>query len=206
MNKKYQKTMKKLQKGFTLVELAIVGIFLGLLAVFAISQFSGSATDVTRANALREAAAKIGDNWSVLANNCGTSNNVTAQDLSGVGATPAAGNLSMLVGNVQPAAAFQSCWNSSGIKPLSGLTVGGAGAESINGSLITLSAPTATSIGVQFANVPTNIALELFRKLSSQANAATAVQLPAVADNADPQLRFSAPAGGVTNVTIVRAL
>ena len=205
MNKKYHKTMKKLQKGFTLVELAIVGIFLGLLAVFAISQFTGSATDVTRANSIREAAAKIGDNWSVLATTCGTATNVTAQDLSGVGADAAAGNLSLLVGNAQPAAAFQACWAASGLKPLSGLTIGAAGAEALEGNMtVTLIAPNATSIGVQVANVPTNLALQLYRRLSSQANARLAQDLPAAADQADPQFRFTAPAGGTTTVTIVR--
>lgn len=207
--KKNHKAMKKLQKGFTLIELAIVGIFLGLLAVFAISQFGGNATDVTRANAIREAATKIGDNWSILSQNCNVGNNVTALNLTtnAADAQAASANLSVLLGTAQVNNAFNACYAAAGIRPLTGMSVGAAGAETIEGLPVTLSSPTATTIGITFTNVPDNIATRLFNRLSSANGAPNAVTLPAAADNADAQFRFAAGAAGTPRtITILRAL
>ena len=164
------------QKGFTLIELAIVAIFLGLLAIFAVTQFSGSATDSTKAQGLYDASDKLASNWSLVSMQCGTTTDVTSASSLG---KSAADNLSMLLGtktistnaasgtNINVTAAMVSCYTSSGIRALAGLAQGAAGSETVYGYSLALSAPTTTSMGVKFAAVPKNIADILTAKYSS---------------------------------------
>lgn len=205
---------KAAQKGFTLIELAIVGLFLGLLAVFAISQFSGSATDTTRANGLSEAAQKVSDNWALVAQTCGLSSDVTSIALSTntstTAAANAAANLSVLVGNTAPAAALTGCFNQSGVRPLGNLTTGAAGSEAIQGyGPVTLTSGTVngrTAMLVNIPGVPETVVLSLYNKLSSVAGASTATTVPATADTTDPSIRFGTATGGKRTVTLVRSL
>lgn len=201
------------QKGFTLIELAIVGLFLGLLAVFAISQFSGSATDSTRASGLVEASQKVADNWSLVAQTCGADSNITTLNLATNAATTpaanAAGNLSMLLGNTAAHDSFKSCFNQSGVRPLTNLAVGAAGAESVYGYVMTVSNVLVNSrnaLAVSYAGVPDSVTLALYNKMSSVANASTATAVPATADTTDAAIRFSTATGGKRTVTLVRVL
>lgn len=210
-NRALKQSRKSVQKGFTLIELAIVGLFLGLLAVFAISQFSGSATDSTRANGLGESAQKIADNWALVSQACGVDSNVTTLNMVTNAATgAAAGNLSMLLGNSAPNAAFTNCFNQSGVRPLNNLTQGAAGSEAIYGYTVTLGNTTVNgrnAMTVAFANVPENVFLALYNKLSSVSGAASATSVPAATtDTTDPAIRFSANASGRRTITLVRAL
>ena len=201
---------KSLKKGLTLIELAIVGLFLGLLAVFAITQFSGTATDTTRASGLYEASSKIADNWALVAQQCGVPTDVTSTAVSAGTATAVeAKNLSMLVGNAAAATTYQSCVTASGVRPLIGLTTGGQGSEAVQGFTVTLSNQNANgrnSMKVSFANVPDNYILPLYNKYSSAAGAATATAVPATADSTDPQIQFGTATGGKRTLTIVRPL
>lgn len=211
INKKLKALRAKLQKGFTLIELAIVGLFLGLLAVFAITAFSSSATDTTRANGLYEAASKLADNWALISQTCGTSSDVTGTALSSGTATTTAGkNLSLLVGNVGASATYQSCVGSSGVRPLAGVTTGGQAAEAVQGYAVTLGNTTGATgrnaMTVTLTGVPENVILPLYTRYSSVAGASSATALPATADTTDPQIRFTVATAGKRDLTIVRAL
>lgn len=202
------------QKGFTLIELAIVGLFLGILAVFAITAFSGSATDVTKANGLFEASQKIGDNWALVSQSCGVPADITATAVGGGTATTTAGkNLSMLVGTAGSATSYATCVGNSGIRPLTGLTTGGENAEAIQSFTVTLSSTTTASgrpaMAVNLAGVPDSIVLPLYNKYSSVASAATvdaATFAGLAANSTDPTIRFGAATGGKRDLTIVRPL
>ena len=200
-------------KGFTLIELAIVGIFLGLLALFSIAMFGSNATTATKAKGLYEAATKTADNWSVLSQSCGVTSDITATDLSGTGATPAAraaGNLSMLLGTAPVnATTYKACYDASGIRPLSGTSKGGAGAETIYDFPVTVDTSISKSgtMAVSYANVPVEVALSMYQTYSSAAGASTVPTLPAIADTAsDPQFRITAAANGKYTVAILRTL
>lgn len=198
------------QKGFTLIELAIVGLFLGLLAVFAISQFSGAATDSTRANGLVQASQKIADNWSLVAQTCGADTNITTLNLTTNTATgAAAGNLSLLLGNTAAHSNFTSCFNQSGVRPLTNLSVGTAGAETVYGYGVTVANTTVNSrnaLAVSYAGVPDSVTLALYNKMSSAAGATTATAVPATADTTDSAIRFSTATGGKRTITLIRVL
>ena len=197
----------KLQKGMTLIELAIVGLFLGLLALFGISQFSGSATDTTKAAGLYEASGKIADSWTLISQTCGTAIDIATSPIS---ATPtAAENLSVILGTATPDTAYTSCFNQSGVRPLAGLTTGAAGAEAVYGYAVSAvnTAANPKKLAVTYAAVPEELILALYNKYSSAAGAKAASALPATADATDPQVQFAVKGAGTTRaLTIVRPL
>lgn len=197
----------KLQKGMTLIELAIVGLFLGLLALFGISQFSGSATDTTKAAGLYEASGKIADSWTLISQTCGTAIDIATSPIS---ATPtAAKNLSVILGTATPDTGYTSCFNQSGVRPLAGLTTGAAGAEAVYGYAVSAEnvAASPKKLAVSYAAVPEELVLALYNKYSSAAGAKAASTLPATADTSDAQIQFAAKGTGTTRVlTIVRPL
>lgn len=202
------------QRGFTLIELAIVGLFLGLLAIFAITQFSGSATDTTKANGLFEATTKIADNWSLIAQTCGISNDITAIDLTtgAASATAAANNLDVILGVTVPApGAMQTCFNSSGVRPLNGVSTGTAGVETVQGYAVTagtLSANGRNALKITYGNatkyLPDTLILPLFNKYSSVTNASSTTTLPAAADTSDKAIQFGA--SGARNLLLIKNL
>lgn len=211
IRRKLQAVRRTAQKGFTLIELAIVGIFLGLLAIFAITAFSGSATDTTRANSMFEATTKLADNWVLITQSCGISSDITATDLTGgtaTGATAAANNLSVLLGTVQPSTARAGCVNTSGVRPLIGVSTGAAGAERIQGFTVTAentTLQTRPAIGFTFGGtgnvVPDGLILPLLARYVD--TAVTAV--PATAATSDASsIRHSDSAA--RTLTIVKAL
>lgn len=201
---------KSLNKGFTLIELAIVGLFLGLLAVFAITQFSGSATDSTRANGLYEATTKMADNWALVSQQCAIPSDITQTAVSaGTAATTQGKNISMLLGNVGAAAAYQTCVTASGIRPLNGMSTGVQGSETIQGYTVTAANATLNNrnaVAITYTAVPENVILPLYNKYSSAAGAATATALPAAADTTDSEIRFTVATSGKRDLTIIRPL
>ena len=195
------------KKGFTLIELAIVGIFLGLLALFAIAMFGSNATTATKAKGLYEAATKTADNWAVLSQSCGLTSNVKETDLTGGNDTTGANNLSLLLGTAPVAQAYKACYDASGIRPLSGTSKGAPGEETVYEFPMTVSASsTSGSMGISYANVAPEVALAMYQAYSSAPKASIATTMPTTADTTDPQLRFSAPVDGKYTVTIMRAL
>lgn len=206
---------RQVQKGFTLIELAIVGIFLGLLAIFAISMFSNSATDSTKGKALYEAATKVADNWGILAQSCNVSSDITATAISADTVTGTARkNFALLSGSTSAAspvvATYQACYNSSGVRPLNGATTGAAGAEKVNGFGVSAVANATVggrnAVAVTYTNVPDNVVLFMYNTYSSASGASTATAAPATADTTDNQLRFTAPTGGLRDVTVIRPI
>lgn len=215
LKKSFAFVTRKAQQGFTLIELAIVGIFLGLLAVFAISMFANSATDTTKGKSLYEAATKVSDNWGVLAQACGIPTDITSTVVSNdtVATTTARKNLAMLLGSTSAspvaATAYQSCYNNSGIRPLNGTSTGAAGAEKVSGYNISVANTTVggkNAVAITYAAVPENVVLSMYNSYSSVAGASTATTLPATADTTDSQIRFTVATSGARDVTIVRAL
>lgn len=209
------------QKGFTLIELAIVGLFLGLLAIFAISQFSGSATDTTKANGMFEAATKIGDNWALVAQSCGISGDITLTNtVTGVtGATSAAtakANLDMILGTSNAHTSFTTCVNSSGVRPLNGVATGAAGLQTIQDYRVEAAnsgGPTGIfpgrntlllTFGSAAKYVPDTLILPLYNKYSSTAGASTATAIPAADDTTDKAVQFGATAA--RTLTLVKSL
>lgn len=195
----------KQQKGLTLIELAIVGLFLGLLALFAVNKFSSKVTVGTKSLGLYQAADQLAQAWGTATANCGISRDITASDFTADTAS-AAGNLSALLGTGAVNSDYAACFSSSGIKTLNGLAAGPQGNEAVYGYRVSASTPAPDRIALTFTAVPEELILPLFNKYSSATGAATATTLPAVADTTDSTIRFSAATNGKRDLTIVRTL
>lgn len=115
------------RKGFTLLELAIVGIFLGLLALFAVSTMRGDATLTTKARVMEASTRAIADGWRLLALSCGVSRDIGVSRLSDrVVLNPqeiAGVNIAVLAGVEPIKAEYTACYKAAGLKPLGGVRV-----------------------------------------------------------------------------------
>jgi type II secretory pathway pseudopilin PulG len=210
---RYLKNLRKaMKKGFTLIELAIVGLFLGLLAVFAISQFSGAATDNTRAVSLYEASTKLSDNWSILTQQCGVASDIDAVPMT-AGSTATTGNaaknVSLLLGNlaVNDTApnTFKTCYDAAGIRPLTGLASGAAGSEKVSSYAVTAAATADKRfLAVTFTGVPASVFNAAALKYAGVTTAPAAATTVAIGSNV--AFAFTAETAGLRNVTFVRPL
>ena len=148
-----------------------------------------------------------------MAQTCGAATDISALNLTtgtaDAATVSAAGNLSLLLGNKSANTAFTSCFNQSGVRPLTNLSVGGAGAEPVYGYAVTVANTTVNSrnaLAVTYAGVPDSVTLALYNKMSSASGATTATAVPATADTTDSAIRFSAATGGKRTITLVRVL
>lgn len=203
--KKQNLKSRKMQAGLTLIELAVVGVFLAVLALFAVNTFSSKVTVGTKSQGLYSAADKIAQSWASVVANCGISADIT-QNAVGTGA---AGNLSVLLGtDPTPESDFQACFAASGVKPLAGLSSGAAGAEKVYGFSVQVGYSTSEPgrVQVTFRDVPDELVVPMYNKYSSVSTASTATTLPATADTTDATVRFSAATAGKRDVTVIRTL
>lgn len=200
----YKKSMRHAQKGFTLVELLVVLIVVGIIAVLAVPSLLGS-TSSARAETLRDAATKMAMNWQIMNQSCGTSKDVTSAITS---AGTAGASLDLIFRGTGLTAAYSGCYNTSGVRALVEMAKGSGGSYTVNDYAVSVSggSSVAAPYQVTFTGVPVDIALPLYQKLSAASGAANATAMPSSADTTDNAFRFTAPSGGTTNVTILRVI
>ncbi len=212
--KKYPQKLKSKQKGFTLIELAVVSLFLGQLAIFAITTFSTSAPDGTKAKTFYDVTFKIANQWGQIVQLCNISSDITAVAVGAdsVATTTARKNVALITGssNAGVVAAYSACYKNSGAKPIRGAVTGSPGVERIIGytisgvSLVSNSGRNYIAFGI--ATVPENIVLALYNKYSSTSGANTATVVPATANTTDPLFRFSVASSGTRTITFVQPI
>lgn len=199
---------KTRQRGYTLVELAIIGMFVGLLAVFSVDQMSARVGDAQKANAIHLNSKRLADGWSALWQFCGLSADSLASVSVGNGAsTAAANNISLLAGLVPANASYTRCFTASGLRPMSTVMTGPAGSTKFMGFATTWSYTTVFgrhAAVISYANVPDDVFLPLYRKHSKVATAASTYSMAAATtDTTDPGFRFSAATAGRRTVSII---
>ncbi len=199
-----KRAVPKAQKGFTLIELAIVGLFLGILAIYAVSQFTGGGADKAKASSLHDAATKLTGNWALITMECGIGKSVGGT--TGSAATNKA-NLSYLLGTsaTAPTGTTTTCLAQSGAKPLSSVSTGGAGAEQVQGftaEIADIGSAGSGVVGVTFKSVTPSVFQAAFDKFGAggtpAASVAAAVGIPFAYGTAD--------ASGHRDITFVRPL
>lgn len=186
------------QRGFTLIELLVVVAVLGILATFAVRKSNDNAKAGVKAMALYDTAESLTQQWSSINSQCGTPTAITGS------AIPAAGKTVLdvlLKGRSYVAAAYQPCYDSSGVMALSGVGQGADGAETIQGYAATLSGGGTSPISVAYATVGDTVTLPLVTKYGS------GVTTLAASDAANAVVQYSTAAGdGTRTVTVFRPL
>lgn len=194
-----KKITKAIQKGFTLIELVIVVLVLGVLISVVAAQFNGGITDSARAMALYDASSKLSTNWQILNQNCGTPTNTTSNPIFTGGATA----LDVLVVGPGTTAApniatqYTACYNTAGIRPLSDVIQGAKGGPYTVQNTYTVTMTGGGGIGsplvVQFQNVSSEAVAALVTKYGNPTDLNAQGGLdPAKADTTGTTIQFTA--------------
>lgn len=186
------------QRGFTLIELLVVVAVIGILATVAVRKLNDNAKTGAKAMALYDAAENLTQQWMLINDKCGTVTTITGSAIPSTGKTV----LDVLLkGRSYVAAAYQACYDASGVMPLTGVGQGADGAETVQGYAATLSGGGTSPISMAYAAVGDTVTLPLVTKYGS------GVTTLAASDAANTVVQYSAAAGdGTRTVTVFRPL
>lgn len=187
------------QKGFTLIELVIVVVILGILALVISRQFGGSVSNGAKANALYESANKLSQNWALLAQQAGTSTVVASSPLVDTGKTA----VDVLIGgSTYVAAAYQPAWSQAGLIPLTDLAQGtaGAGAYTISSYPVTFGGGGGSALTVTYTGVPDELVLQVVQKHGSN------VTTLAASDATNGVVQYGTATAGARSMTILKPI
>lgn len=186
------------QKGFTLIELVIVVVILGVLALVVSRTFGSTVSNSSKANALYEATNKITANWALLALQANSSTVVASSNL--ILATKTAEDV-IVGGAPYVAAAYQSAWTSSGIIPMTDIAQGvvGSGAYTILSYPILIGGGGGNPLSVTFRDVPEEVILQIVQKHG------TSIPSLAASDLTDRVVQYGVATSGLRDLTILKS-
>lgn len=180
-------------KGFTLMELLIVIIVLGIVLVIVASQFVGNTTGA-RAKMLQRMATATVQNINILSQTCGTSTAISGNPIPAAGKTMA----DVIYGGVNNVSAtYRTCYEQSSIRSLrDGVSSNGSGWQ-VETYPITLGGGGTSKLTVAFATVPDEVTLDLARRYNSTLTALAA------SDTTGDVIRYTGATNGTRTVTVL---
>lgn len=187
----------KYSKGFTLIELVVVVVILGILASVVLPALKGS-TIGAKAVGLVRGADSANQVWTMLNQTCNVNGAVASNPLPNSGASRTVSDV-IFGGRSMVAAAYQSCYDQSKVKALSEISqLVSAGVYSIQGFTVSFSGGGSAPLQVSYASVPDDLVLEMVQKYQPTLTALAA------SDNSNPTIQYGTATSGLRTVTIFK--
>jgi type II secretory pathway pseudopilin PulG len=202
------------QLGYTLAELVIVILILGIIGLLAVMSIGGGATDAARASALYDTTAKFAKSWSALASSAGQPTSLGGSLTTNVNpmlvASSVHGAIDILrFGKGYVAPAYQPAYDKAGLMPMTDAVQGATGSETISGFPVVISGNGAGGVissgmgpfVAQFSNVSEKTILNLVQKYGSGVTALAA------SDTTNTVIQYAAAnADGTRTLYIIQQL
>lgn len=201
----------RLQRGYTLVEMGIIGMFLGLMSVFMIQQISSRVGDTQRAESVYVSSRKLSEWWSMVWQFCGLPPDSLSYTSVGNGAlTAAINNMSLATGKVTVAAGYASCYKNTGLRPMPAVFVGATGAQAFMGMPVTWSYVFVNgrhAVMVSYANMSEDVFLPMYRKYSKVTGANSTYSMAnSATDTTDVTIRYGARNSSGRTVSVIQPM
>ena len=191
---------RRIQRGFTLIELFVVVGILGVLIAVVAPNVLGS-KDGANAQLMLKAATAVGNNWSLINQSCATTTAVTGSLIPAtVGAMTVADVVFGGRTNVLPA--YQNCFDQSKVMALTELSQPGAAVHKYNvaGYDVSLAGGGAAPLQIIYTAVPDSLTLLMAQKYNPTLSALAA------SDVASAVIQYSVAASGVRTVTVLKRI
>lgn len=185
------------QKGFTLIEMIIVVVILGVLAIIVSRAIGNGAGSGASAAALYESSNKLASNWTLLTTQAGQSTTVASNPmvLSGKSVEDV-----LIGGDTNMDTAYVKYWKQAGIVPLTDIAQKDSnGYYTINSYRVALTGGGSSPISITYTGVPEEIVALVVQKHGS--GVAT---LDAAGDSTNAVVRYSVATGGKRDLTILK--
>ncbi|MBK4738747.1 prepilin-type N-terminal cleavage/methylation domain-containing protein [Noviherbaspirillum pedocola] len=193
---------KQLQRGFTLIELAVVVIIIGILLVVIAPSIIGSQTG-SKATLILRITDTTANNWSLLASQAGVGTTVASNTIA---ATPSATGVAQVLydGSSYVASAYLPAYTSTGIKAMNQLVAKNSNGDYVvsgTGAMtITLAGGGSAPMSITFANVPPEIVTNLIQRIQPSLSLTTDGSTQTVG-----QMTYQCPSSGLcTSVVFYR--